>query len=259
MHRIIIPESFPNLPSSIEKIQKMFAKDNLNSDMLAKILQEEPLLSANILKLVNSAHYGLNNQITSITHAVVLLGTTVIRGIVMAAVLKKSFPLNLSPYKISIEFFDKICILRVRLLKEWLKGNTTDMKTLFSAAFLMESGRIVMAHEILKHNLSNQFIELTKTNTLLDSEILLFNVDSYKVAALLFKQWNFDDNFTVLIAGVSNPTTYEQNFLHIISTAIGIDGILEESNITQASKLVEEYQFDLVKFTNAIKVIKKEM
>jgi len=49
----------------------------------------------------------------------------------------------------------------------------------------------------------------------------------------------------------------EQKSLHIISKVIGIEGILEDENIAQAIQLVEEYEFELEKFTNAIKVIKK--
>ena len=259
MSNIIIPESFPNLPSAIQKIQKMFAMDNINSGMLVNLLQEEPLLSANILKLVNSSHYGLSHKVTSISHAVMLLGTTIIRGIVMATALKKSFPLNLSPYKISIELFDTICIFRSRLLKEWFKDENLDIKSLSSAAFLMESGRIVMANEIIKNNLSENFIELLKNHTIIDAEKLLFYTDSYQIASKLFKQWQFDDNFTNLIQGVSDPKTDEQKILRVLSTAIGVEGILNDTNIDEAIKLLIEYKLDSTKFLEAVTNIKKEL
>lgn len=259
MHNIIIPDSFPNLPSAIQKMQQLFAMEEINTLMLVNLLQEEPLLSANILKLVNSTHYGLKSKVTSISHAVALLGTTVIRGIIMATVLKKSFPLDLSPYKISIEMFDAICILRVRLFNEWIKDEKLDIKALSSVVFLMESGKIVTANQILKRRLSENFIDLVKNHTVAKAEKILFSADSYEIAAALFKKWQFDDTFTDLIQGISEPTNYEQKILHVLSVAIGIDGILNEKNMDNALKLLELYAIEKEKFMQAADKIKKEM
>ncbi len=259
MPSIMIPDSFPNLPSAIQKMQQLFAMEEVNTPLLVHLLQEEPLLSANILKLVNSTHYGLKTKVTSISHAVTLLGTTVIRGIIMATVLKKSFPLDLSPYKISIEMFDAICILRVRLLHEWLKDEKLDLKTLSSAVFLMESGKIVTANQILKSRLSENFIDLAKHNTITKAEKILFRADSYQIASALFKKWQFDDDFTELIYGISTPQNYPQQILHILCVAIGIEGILDEANTEDALRLLKLYEIDEKNFLLAAQKIKKEI
>lgn len=259
MSKVPIPETFPNLPSSIQKIQKIFATGNINITTLVDTLQEEPLLCANILKLVNSPYYGLTTKIVSIKNAVMLLGTTIIRGIIMATILKKSFPLNLSPYNISIEQFDKICILRTRFLKEWLKNEDLDLQMLSSAAFLMESGKIVISNEILKNQLSSNFIELTKEYPVLEAERILFDVDSYKITSLLFKQWQFDSGFTELISNIPNPTTKEQKILHVLSVTIGVKGILSEENIDLATKLLIDYEIGTDKFLKAVELTKNEL
>lgn len=256
---ITIPDSFPNLPTTMQKIQRMFAYEEVNITSLVNILQEEPLLSANILKLVNSSYYGLSNGVASINNAVMLLGTTVIRGIAMATVLKKSFPLDLSPYEISIEQFDKICILRVRLLKEWFKGENIDIQLLSSAAFLMESGKIITANELIKHNLSTAFIDLRKEHSTLKAEEILFHTNSYEVASSLFKQWQFEDAFTELLLGLSKPQTEEQRILHVVSIAIGIDAILDDESIEQALRLAQEYDLNSDKLQQSIKIIQQEL
>ena len=258
MHKVIIPESFPNLPSAIQKIQQLFLHDSDDVSILVTLLEEEPLLCANILKLVNSSHYGLTHKVTSIKHAVMMLGATIIRGIIMATLLKKSFPLNLSPYNITIEFFDEICIYRVRLLNEWLKKTDIDIKTLASVAFLMEIGKIVTANEIMKHNLCDNFIELTHTHPIEEAERTLFLIQSYEIASLLFTQWQFDTHFSELIKNVLSPQNDEQKILHVLSVAINITGILSQENIDKATQLVIEYGFDTQAFMNAINLIKKD-
>jgi HD-like signal output (HDOD) protein len=255
MSTITIPQSFPNLPSSIQKIQKMFAANEINTAKLVSALQEEPLLCANILKLVNSPYYGLSTKVASISNAVALLGTTVIRGIIMASILKKSFALDLSPYKISIEQFDKICILRTRLLKECLKDEGLDIQALSSVAFLMESGKIITSNEILKNNLSSEFTQLIQNQSIIEAEESLFGANSYEVASLLFEQWQFEESFTKLISNIIKPITKEQKILHILSVVISVDGIFKEESITLGIKLLQEYGFDEKRFMKIVKSI----
>lgn len=258
MSKIAIPDSFPNLPSSIKKIQKMFSLHEINVHSLITTLKEEPLLCANILKLVNSPYYGLKSSVASIESAVTLLGVTVLRGIIMASILKKSFPLDLSVYNISAQEFDKICILRTRFLKVWLKDEDFDIQTLSSVAFLMESGKIITSYEIIKNQLSSAFIELSQKNSILEAEKELFDANSYEIASLLFEQWEFEESFIKLISNIPNPSTREQKILHVLSVAISVEGVLEEKNIGLAIELINEYGFDKEKFMKALEALREE-
>jgi HD-like signal output (HDOD) protein len=259
VNKIILPESFPNLPSAIQKIQQMFVMDNVNSTILVQLLEEEPLLCANILKLVNSVHYALSHKVTSIKHAVMLLGTTVIRGIAMATMLKKSFPLDLSPYKISIEQFDTICILRTRLLSLWLQDENIDIQILSAVAFLIESGKIVTANEILKENICYDFFQLLNEHPVLEAETLLFGINSYQVASMLFKQWQFDEKFTELILGALDPKTYEQKVLSVVLSVITTEGVLSDENIEKSIELLRLYDLNATKFIESVNILKKEL
>ena len=257
MREILLPESFPNLPSALQKLQKLFALGDIDNKQLAQLLQDDPLLCANILKIVNSVHYGLSQKVSSIHHAVMLLGTTIIRGIVMAAILKKSFPLDLSPYKITIEQFDIICALRVKFLNIWIHDTALDMQNLSSAAFLMEAGKIITSN--LEHNHYERFLKLLKELSIEEAEKTLFSMDNYQIASMLFKRWDFEDNFTDLIKAVSAPRTKEEKLLHVISILIGIDGILTDETIEKALRFADMYECDTVKLKTAIKTIKSEL
>lgn len=259
MAEIILPESLPNLPTAIVKIQKIFLSNNIDSVRLIQLLQEDPLLCANLLMLVNSPHYGLSKKVTSIYHAVMLLGTTVIRGITMAAVLKKSFPLNLSPYNISIEEFDKICNLRVKFLNTWVKEKNIDLQNLSSAAFLMASGKVVTSNAIITRGLSDKFQTLLKNSSALEAEESLFGINNYKVASILFNKWGFDDVFTNLIMAVTNPKTKEEKILHVISVLIDTDGILSEKTVQDALVLVNNYDLNIEAFKSSVQSIQLEL
>ena len=259
MNNILIPNSFPNLPDTIQKMQLMFAKEDVNMQKLILLLEEEPILCANILAIVNSPYYGIRNKITSISHAVSLLGITLIRGIIMAVILKKSFPLDLSPYNITLSKFDKICTLRMRFLKVWIQDKYYDIDKLSSVAFLMECGKIVASNIIIKNNLTSDFKRAKKENTILNTEKYILDTNSYELASLLFKQWLFEDKFTELLKSVPNPKTDEEKVLNVISNIINVNGILNRKNIEISYLLIEKYNFDIDIFKKSIDIITKEL
>ncbi len=258
MSNIVLPESFPTLPNAVQKMQEIFANSQIDNKTLIDLLQDDPLLCANILKIVNSPHYGLIKKISSISHAVMLLGATIIRGIVMAAMLKKSFTLNLLPYNISIEEFDNICALRVRFLNSLPKDVELDMQMLSSAAFLMEAGKIITSNLILQNNYNNQFSELLQTLCIDEAEKLIIGMDSYQVAGVLFHKWSFDDGFTQLVSNISTPQSKGQKLLHVISTLISVKGILSDETINNALSLATVYELDINILKDAITAILNE-
>ena len=259
MNNSVLPESFPNLPTALQKLQKLFALGNIDNKQLSKLLQDDPLLCANILKIVNSPHYGLSQKVSSINHAVLLLGATIIRGIVMAAILKKSFALDLSPYQITIEQFDIICALRVKFLKTWVHDTALDMQNLSSVAFLMEAGKIVTSNFILQRKEYERFLKLVEDSSIEEAERTLYNMDSYQIAAMLFKKWDFEDSFTDLIKAIPTPHTKEEKLLHVSSVLISIKGILTDETIEEALILANLYDYNITELKDAIKTIKSEL
>ncbi len=258
MNSIIIPESFPNIPEVVKKIQTLFRSSKFENKQLVAVLEEDPLLCANILKLVNSPYYALKRKITSIEQAVTLLGRIVIRGIVMATILKKSFPLDLTPYKITLDEFDKISTLRVFFLKEWLKGSDYEIENILSVAFLMETGIVITSYTIAQNNLQSKFLSLRNDHSVLESEKILFNMNSYEIAAMLYKKWDFDEEFIELLSDVKTPQTSEENFLYVLSLLIGVDGILSDETIERSLKIVKQRDLQEQNFLKAIETTKRE-
>ncbi len=69
----------PSFPQAAAKLIKMSRDDTASLKDLAKILETDPGLSVQVLKIVNSPVYGLNRTITTLSDAVVLLGMDQLR------------------------------------------------------------------------------------------------------------------------------------------------------------------------------------
>lgn len=79
------------LPEITIKIIKLVEDPNSSAQDLNKVITNDPALGARILKVVNSAFYGLPGQIGSINRAIVLLGLNAVKNIAIAASLTKLF------------------------------------------------------------------------------------------------------------------------------------------------------------------------
>ncbi|NJL31398.1 MAG: HDOD domain-containing protein [Phycisphaerales bacterium] len=79
------------LPQITLKIIQLVEDPNSTASDLNKIISNDPALGARILKVVNSAFYGLPGQIGSINRAIVLLGLNAVKNIAIAASLAKLF------------------------------------------------------------------------------------------------------------------------------------------------------------------------
>ncbi len=79
------------LPEITLKIIELVESPTSTAQDLHKVIANDPALCSRILKVVNSAFYGLPGQIGSINRAIVLLGLNAVKNIAIAASLAKLF------------------------------------------------------------------------------------------------------------------------------------------------------------------------
>lgn len=82
--RILQVSDLPTLPTALEEVSRLVEDPNSSTDQIARVISYDQVLSAKILKMVNSPIYGFPGRIGSISHALVLLGFNVIKGVIVS-------------------------------------------------------------------------------------------------------------------------------------------------------------------------------
>lgn len=77
--------NLPTPPIVFHQIQKAINDPNISAASVAGILSEDPAMSIKVLKLTNSAFYGLSREIDSVKQAVIIVGLEAIKNLVLAA------------------------------------------------------------------------------------------------------------------------------------------------------------------------------
>ena len=75
--------TLPSLPAIAVQVLKLAQKDHVDIAEIARVISKDPALSSKILRTVNSSFYGRANTISTISHALVLLGLQSVKTLVL--------------------------------------------------------------------------------------------------------------------------------------------------------------------------------
>jgi HD-like signal output (HDOD) protein len=253
--------NLPPLPGSILKIQQLTTAKEVNINDLIKVIASDPMLSANILKSVNSPLYGMSKEVSSIQQAVSLFGVSMIRSFAVAAAIKKAMPLDLSPYGVTVDMLTQTSMLQMALSREWIGRVDKELLPLLeSATFLMELGKLITAHKLIKTKENTNFLaEFEQGKSIQEAEYLYFGTSSYDVLAKMFRHWNFDIELVSMMEEISDPILSKNHYskiLHVISKAINIRECFTPKGLTEALTAIEAFGFDRQTFEDACNVMK---
>ncbi len=84
----------PTLPGIAIKILEAVQKERPDLQEIAEVLSTDPPLSGEVLKLINSPFFGLTRKVTSVSHAVSMLGMNVVKNMALSFALVKNFSSN---------------------------------------------------------------------------------------------------------------------------------------------------------------------
>ncbi len=77
--------TLPTIPTILASLNDKIADPDSSASEVADIIAKDPPTSTKVLRLANSAYYGLRSEVTTINHAVTMLGFNIIRNLVLTA------------------------------------------------------------------------------------------------------------------------------------------------------------------------------
>jgi HD-like signal output (HDOD) protein len=126
-------ENLPTLPGIAAKLLQAFQKENSDIDEIGKILSTDPPLSAKVLKIVNSSFYSLPSKITSVNHAIKLLGINSVKNLALSFSLINKFNSKVSKTLDHALFWKDSLIgaIAVKLIGEKIIKSFSDSDDIF--------------------------------------------------------------------------------------------------------------------------------
>ncbi|MGD8334812.1 MAG: HDOD domain-containing protein [Desulfobacterales bacterium] len=201
-------EDLPTLPRTVLRITELVNDPKSSARDLARIITDDQVLAARLLKLVNSSFYGFPQRISTITGAIVLLGFDAIRNLLLTTSV---FDLFSNRKKLSLirqeQFWDHSlgCAVAAKVIGNHLRYDKVE--ELFVAGLLHDIGKIVemiFLSQVFKD--INQMVR-NKNILMITAEEKILGYGHPEVGKLLAERWNLPPKLISVILHHHQPSS----------------------------------------------------
>ncbi|MEF3192577.1 MAG: HDOD domain-containing protein [Campylobacterales bacterium] len=259
-------KSLPPLSESVIEIQRLCTNPDSSLQDISRIVEKDPMLTANILKAANSPLYGFSREVTSVAQAVSLFGMATILGFAVSSAIKNAVKVDMSCYGTNEEKFAQVSILQSALMSNWAsKIDRHKLQVLAPASFLNETGKIVIAIVLKSTNKVKEFAEAIKSRPIEEVEVELAGATSAQAAADLFTLWKFDQRIVNTIRYSTHPLEADSEtapcaaLLYVVKKAINLDATITEESKAAAIQAAQELKLDTTILADEIDKLAKRL
>ncbi len=204
-------KSFPSMPGAAIKLLALIDDPDVSVSQIEAILRHDAGLTANILKLANSAYFGIPTKVGSVRQAVLILGLKRLIQMVIAAcvnaIMDKQVPgYDLPPgelWRHSIA----ASVAAEGLVKEL---DITDNEEIFTAALLHDVGKLVLGNFVKK--------DLKKIESVLNQDIsfeaaedMVLGTNHADIGAQILTQWCLPFDIVNAVRWHHSPESADKN------------------------------------------------
>lgn len=180
----------PTIPVVALKVMQLLESENATAEELAKIVASDPAVAARVLKISNSSFYGCQRQIQSLSMAIVILGFSTLKSLVVAASVKQVYkPFGLTEQMLWEHSFGAGLAARIIASKTRLANE----EEAFLAGLFHDIGKTIMnsldrdKFQNVMQKSYNEGIPFEEA----EKSVYPFSHD--EVGAYVIKKWNFPE------------------------------------------------------------------
>lgn len=215
---------FPSMPSAASELLSIIDDSELASSRIEDVLKYDPGLTANFLKLSNSAYFGLSKEIGSVRKAIGMLGLNKVTQIVMTSCVNALMAVDVDGYYLPPGELWRHSIA-VSVAAEMLVRELSleAPEETYTAALLHDVGKIALS-DFIKDNLENIHIKHNEAVPFQHAENKALGTDHAETGAYILRKWNLPENIVHAVRWHHDPD-FAQKF-HILADIVHIADVL---------------------------------
>ena len=206
--------AFPSMPQAGIKLTALLGKEDVSIDEIEKILRHDPGLAANVLRLANSAFFGIPSRVTTLKQAVILLGIQRFSKIAVAASMNEIMDTVAEGYGLSPGEFWLHSIAVSTTAEALAKNRKLDgANDFFTPALLHDLGKLILG-KFVKAEQSRIDSLVTKGVPFVMAEKDVLKTDHAEIGALILSKWSFPDDLINAVRWHHYPEGSDNSNLH---------------------------------------------
>ena len=202
-------DKMPSLSTTVTKVLEVCNQPNTSPNDLNKVISLDPVLTGQVLKLINSAYYSLPNYIASLTRAIIMLGINTVKNLALSTAILGSFNQEDSFQTLPMDQFWTHSIsvgVTAKTLAARKGVPPASREEYFVAGLLHDLGKIPMNNCLAEEY--TQIVELAALGQtpLRNAEITVLGFDHGVVGKLIAEKWQLSANITETLSFHHEPS-----------------------------------------------------
>ncbi|MBU2568980.1 MAG: HDOD domain-containing protein [Gammaproteobacteria bacterium] len=197
--------SLYTLPDVALRVNGLLSSDKASNDQLEEIIVHDPALTAQLLKLVNSAYYGFPGKVDTVSRAISMIGRQELRNIVIATSVASTFQ-DIPEDLVDMETFwyhSITCGVLARLLAEQCKRK--ERERFFIAGLLNSIGKLILFSQFPEKAGEALSFKDQGEDAVAEAEQRIFGFTYAELGAELLKEWKLPSSIWLLVAAQTDP------------------------------------------------------
>ncbi|MGD9358036.1 MAG: HDOD domain-containing protein [Desulfobacterales bacterium] len=246
-------KELPPMPQVIIKTQEVISDSKADAKKIAEVIETDQSIATKVLKVANSAYFGMSGKISSISHASVVLGHKILEEIVTLAgaegILAGKLPgygydsQDLWKHSLAVAFASKIIAN---------SKNPGLVKEAHMTGLIHDVGKIILDSYIVEKKAEIESFMETEEKTFFEAESQYLGFNHADIASDVCKKWNFPESINIAIKYHHQPAGSEGNelcyILHMADYIATLSGIGYDSDDILYE--LEEGTMDYLRFSN---------
>jgi HD-like signal output (HDOD) protein len=196
------PTALPTAPKVVEELIGSFDKASVSTEEIARKVSQDPVLSAKLLRLANSAYYNVSRSIGTVEDAVLMLGFVAVRTLVISSGLVNGFK---SVTGLDLRDFWRYSMHTAAAAKWIARKTRNDQELAFTIGLMHAIGQLVLHSAIPAKAQALDAIAGPLDEGRLVVERAALGFDYTDVGAELARRWQFPAPFSDAIATFATP------------------------------------------------------
>ena len=254
-------QNMSSLSHTVPKIVQVVNDSSSSARDLVKVIQMDPVLTAKVLRIVNSAFYSMQQEVTSLNKAVIMVGMNTVKNLALSTAVVSSFSFNEDECGIKHEEFWKYSVgtaVLSKILAQENRLSATDAEDLFIIGLLHVIGKAFLL-QFFPKKFRKIVVESKEQNKCLHHlEADFFGMSHMEIGATLAVNWKLPESVLDGIKYYTDPSQSNlltTKYLSVASNAIKVNAIgfagdsiahLDNSDVLTELSIDEQFLEEIV-------------
>ena len=215
-------EEIGSLNHTLPRVMQVANDINSSAREMVRVIQMDPVLTARVLRVANSAYFAMHEPVTNLRRATILMGLNTIRNLALATAVRNSFQIE-SGCDVTSEDFWRYTVGCAVLSDQLARRASVDRQTIeeaFVIGILHPIGRaLLIQHFPAQYNQVIADSRAQKTPTQ-PQEVKIFKTDHQAIGLSMVARWKLPLNLADGISYYNKPSFSDLKGTHLLSIAI---------------------------------------